>query len=255
MIKRNIKYADHYGGRNFLDVVYEPGKKDMPVIFFVHGGSWITGSKDMYTRLGENFLTKGFVTVLINYRLFPIADAYGMADDCRAALKWVRGYITEYGGNPGKIFMTGHSAGGHLAAVAGMTQLHARDYIAGFIMIDAFGLSAYYFLTEHGVFVPHAFSGVFGTEKEKWPLVCPDKLVRRGLPPFMILTGSSSYPFLVIDNKKFAEQLKENHVGCRHYSQTNHTHLQMILQFENQEAKVFKMLTDWMNEIVGEQWV
>ena len=246
MITRNIKYTDR-SERNRLDIVHYDGKKGLPVVFFIHGGSWMAGSKDMYTRLGENLLPEGFVTVLISYRLFPETDVYGMVEDCYDAFRWCVTHIDEYGGDNTRMFVMGHSAGGHLAAVTGLTQNETKRHIRGFVLVDAFGLSAHYFLSQHGSMVPAFFSGIFGTQAEKWPLASPDKLLKDDLPPFLVLSGGASYPFLIFDNENFVAMLKNAGHSCTHRVIPGKTHMQMIYEFENMHAKVFRDTVEWMS--------
>lgn len=245
MIERNIRYAQT-SPRNLLDVIYEPDATGLPVVFFIHGGSWMTGSKDLYTKLGKNFYARGFVTVIINYRLFPSTDVYGMVDDCRAAFAWCQNHIEEYGGNKEQIFLMGHSAGGHLAAVTGLREEDPWRTVAGFILIDAFGLSAYHFLTVHGVMMPEFFAGIFGKLESQWIKAAPDKMVRENLPPFLILSGGATYPFLANDNDNFTRILKAKGNNCQQIIVPAKSHMQMIYEFENVQNKTFEDTVNWM---------
>jgi acetyl esterase/lipase len=249
MIKKDISYATRSKQQNLLDIIYDPGMHGRPVIFFIHGGSWMSGSKNMYTKLGEHLSEKGFVTVLISYRLFPQTDAFGMSDDCRDALSWCKQNISQFGGDPNKIILMGHSAGGHLAAVTGLSADRPRDHIAGFILIDAFGLSAFHFLTEYGIMVPEFFAEIFGKQKDKWPLVSPDKLMKEDLPPFLILTGGGTSPFLAFDNENFVNLLKKYKVDITHKILPAFSHMQMIYQFEEKNATVYDDIINWINSV------
>jgi acetyl esterase/lipase len=250
MITRNIKYAQR-SERNRLDVLHFDGCAGLPVIFFIHGGSWMSGSKEMYTRLGENFLPEGFVSVIISYRLFPETDVYGMTEDCCDAFRWCAAHIDEYGGNKERIFLVGHSAGGHLAAVTGLSQHEPRKNVKGCVMIDAFGLSAHYFLTTHGALVPGFFSGIFGTQSEKWPLAAPDKLLKADLPPFLVLSGGATYPFLIFDNENFVSLLKKGGNPCTHRVIPGKTHMQMVYEYENSRSLTFRETVAWLREAEG----
>jgi acetyl esterase/lipase len=247
MIERNIRYAERSTEKNILDVVYEPGKTGSAVIFFIHGGSWMSGSKDMYTKLGENFLGKGFVSVIINYRLFPTTDLYGMAADCSDAFKWCKENIERFGGDREQIYLMGHSAGGHLAAVTGLSEADPNKFVAGFIIVDAFGLSAFHFLTEYGMMLPEFFIEVFGKDRQRWHLISPDKLLKGELPPFLILTGGATYPFLRFDNENFVDLLKKARNSCEHRVIPSLSHMQMIYQFENKNAKIYSEIQEWIN--------
>lgn len=248
--KQEIKYG--VDARNLLDVFYNPEKTGLPVLFFIHGGSWMAGSKNMYTKLGENFADKGFVSVVISYRLFPETDVYGMADDCRAALKWCKENIEEYGGNSKNIFLAGHSAGGQLAAVAGLTEKNPSANISGFIIIDAFGMCANYFLTKRKEFIPELFDGLFGHVPKHWPLASPDKLVKKNAPPFMIMTAGNTYPYINHDAENFIKVLKEENVPHEHVVIPGLSHMQIIYEFENKKSGVYKTILNWIkrNDVI-----
>ncbi len=248
MIKKNITYAQRSKSKNLLDVVYGDVKKNLPVIFFIHGGSWMNGGKDLYTALAGNFVEKGFVSVVISYRLYPATDVFGMVEDCRDAFKWCKENIKDFGGDPGKIYLAGHSAGGHLAAVTGLQEKGNDSHVAGFILIDAFGLCAHYFLTNHQSDIPDFFAGVFGKEKNKWESVSPEKLVKKGVPPFLLLTGGNTYPFITFDNTRFMHTLDEYSVKHEQLSIASKSHMQMIYEFEHGGSAVFNTILDWMKK-------
>jgi acetyl esterase/lipase len=250
MTRKNIEYATRSKSKNMLDVYYEPGKKKQPVVFFIHGGSWMTGSKDMYKKLGENFHDKGYVSVIISYRLFPVTDVYGMVEDCRDAFKWCIENIADFGGDTSRIFMAGHSAGGHLCTVTGLLEEDPVKYIKGFILIDAFGLCANYFLTEHAMLIPDFFAGIFGKEKTKWPNASPDNLVKRGAPPFLVLTGGNTYPFVAFDNSNFVSKLDSLAISNEHKIMDSLSHMQMIYEFESTTTEVFSGTLKWMKKFL-----
>lgn len=248
MIERNIAYADRSATKNLLDVIFDPDQKNLPVLFFIHGGSWMTGSKDMYTKLGENFLAKGFVSVIINYRLFPSTNIFGMVQDCRDAFEWSKNNITKYGGDAESIYLMGHSAGGHLAAVTGMSETMPKKNVAGFILVDAFGLSAYHFLSEHSQLIPEFLAEIFGLDNKRWAAVSPDQLIKAQLPPYLILTGEATYPFVTLDNQLFATALKSSRVMCEHKIIQRMSHMQMIYMFENTAHSIYSEIAEWMKK-------
>ncbi|ORX65056.1 alpha/beta-hydrolase [Anaeromyces robustus] len=116
LVKETIQYSD-YGD---LDVYYDKSllNKKRPVIIHVHGGGWCEGSKDNEAYMGSFFQEIGYVSVLLNYRLYPETESIDdMVEDIYTALKWVNKNIYKYGGNKNQMTLMGHSAGGHLATL------------------------------------------------------------------------------------------------------------------------------------------
>ena len=118
-VKRDISYAEPAVERLVLDV-YSPddvaGKK-LPVVFWIHGGGWQTGDKSSVQRKPQAFVDKGFVFVSTNYRLLPNVDMGTIVRDVAKSIRWVHDHIAEYGGDPNRLLVMGHSAGAQLAAL------------------------------------------------------------------------------------------------------------------------------------------
>jgi acetyl esterase/lipase len=112
-VERDVAYGPLE--RHRLDI-YRPagGKTDAPVLMFVHGGSWQTGSKDDYPFLGSAFAKAGIETVVVNYRLYPDVIYPAMTADVAKAIVYAKRQIAD----KRPLFLMGHSAGAHLAALA-----------------------------------------------------------------------------------------------------------------------------------------
>jgi acetyl esterase/lipase len=119
---RDIAYGPH--ARHTVDVYQPEGKTGVPVVMFIHGGAFIRGAKDanpqLYSNVARYFAHKGLLGINVEYRLAPEAQYPEGARDIAAAVAWVRAHAREYGGDPEKIFLVGHSAGG----------THATTYVA-----------------------------------------------------------------------------------------------------------------------------
>jgi len=116
-IKRDIPYAEPVQERQVLDVYSPSGAKNLPVVFWIHGGGWQTGDKSSVQLKPQVFVEKGFVFVATNYRLLPNVEMGTINRDVATSLGWVYKHIAEYGGDPKRIFVMGHSAGAQLAAL------------------------------------------------------------------------------------------------------------------------------------------
>ncbi len=116
-VKRDIPYAEPVNERQTLDVYAPENAKGLPVVFWIHGGGWQTGDKTAVQGKPKAFVDKGFVFVSTNYRLLPNVDMGTIIRDIAKSLYWVHDHIAEYGGDPKRILVMGHSAGAQLAAL------------------------------------------------------------------------------------------------------------------------------------------
>jgi len=97
-------------------------KKNADVVVFFYGGRWQYGSKDEYGFVADAFTSKGVITVIADYRLYPVVDWREFVQDGASVYQWVENNIQQYGGNPKRIFVMGHSAGAHIAAMAAVDE-------------------------------------------------------------------------------------------------------------------------------------
>jgi acetyl esterase/lipase len=112
----NIPYGTD--PRQKLDV-YLPKKMTPPakVVIFFYGGSWREGSKTDYRFVAQALTSRGFIVVLPDYRLYPQVIFPAFVEDGAAAVRWVRDHISTYGGDTNHLYLMGHSAGSHIAAL------------------------------------------------------------------------------------------------------------------------------------------
>ena len=118
-ITRDLAYAP--GPRGGLDV-YRPktARGGAPVVVFIYGGGWDTGDRKAYTFVGAALASKGYVTIIPDYRLYPQVRWPAFLQDNAKAVAWARAHAREYGGDPDKLFLMGHSAGAYDAVMLGL---------------------------------------------------------------------------------------------------------------------------------------
>jgi len=116
-VKRNIPYAEPANERQMLDVYAPENARDLPVAFWIHGGGWQGGDKMSAHAKPKAFVDKGYVFVSTNYRLLPNVDMETIVRDVAKSIRWVHDHIAEYGGDPKRLVVMGHSAGAQLAAL------------------------------------------------------------------------------------------------------------------------------------------
>lgn len=130
--------------RHRLDIFTEPGRHDVPVLVFVHGGGFVRGDKrapglPFYDNMGAFAVQSGFVGVTMTYRLAPAHPWPSGSDDVALAVRWLRAHIAPHGGDPQRIFLIGQSAGAvHVAGYVATPALHELNDrgIAGAMLIS-----------------------------------------------------------------------------------------------------------------------
>ncbi|KAK9835853.1 hypothetical protein WJX74_009357 [Apatococcus lobatus] len=119
-ISRGLRYAP--AERTLMDV-YAPATQRvhgrlLPVALFCHGGVWAHGERWHYAPMAKRLAQAGILTAVIGYSLYPQASTHQMGVEVSQALSWIQDHAGDYGGNPEKISLVGHSAGAHLAMMA-----------------------------------------------------------------------------------------------------------------------------------------
>jgi len=111
----NVAYGKHE--RHVLDLYAPKDAKNLPVVFWIHGGGWQAGDKSDVQIKPKVFTEKNFVFVSTNYRLLPAVDMKIIVQDVAKSVRWVHDHVGEYGGDPKRLLVMGHSAGAQLAAL------------------------------------------------------------------------------------------------------------------------------------------
>ena len=116
-VQRDIPYTESPDPRQRLDIYAPENATNRPVIFWIHGGGWQTGDRTSIQLKPKAFVEKDFVFVSTGYRLLPKVEMVDIFHDIAKSIHWVHDHIAQYGGNPERIFVMGHSAGAQLAAL------------------------------------------------------------------------------------------------------------------------------------------
>ena len=178
-----------------LDVYSPADGEGHPVLIFVHGGSWKDYDKELFAPVAQKLLPEGMVVVIPDYTLHPDADYAQMTREVAAAIRWTLENAALYGGDPGRVIVSGHSAGAHLSALALLDPRfledlgHSSDEVCGWI-----GLSGPYDIqAEHDYWVakgssPEVMLEVMGGQ-DNFDRASPVSHVRADLPPLLIIHG------------------------------------------------------------------
>lgn len=212
----NVSY-----GANKLDI-YTPDARNAPVIIFVHGGAWVGGSKGGVQSMSRFFNRQGFVFVSVGYTKFPRISVAQQADQVGQAINWVHANIGQYGGNPGRIAVMGHSAGCHLASLAilsgrakGVRALIAND-------TGAYDLAYLASLTNNSLGLLYALPF---RDRTKWRQLSPITYAGRGRMPVMVIWSNGHNRDKV--SLRFAERLQSGGHSVTRYDGKKYGHLRI----------------------------
>ena len=251
-VQKNINYTEKDDQRRQLNVYYQKDKSTKDVIIFIHGGSWSSGKKDIYWWLGRNMARKGVVTVNINYGLAPENQFGQMGDDCAQAVKWVQKHIAAYGGNPERIFLMGHSAGGHLAELINDDPRYFKkagivNPVKGVILNDPFGLDMKEYMSEAEKDDSYFdFLRTFSKDPAVWEEGSPLHYVQHSRNPHLIFYGSKTYPAIQIQSARLQRLLIEQKVPGTLRIMKGKKHVGMIAQMIFGSNQLYGFILDFL---------
>lgn len=252
-VEKNINYTGQNDERRQLNVYYQKDlSKPKDVIIFIHGGSWSSGKKDIYWWLGRNLARKGVVTVTINYGLAPENKYMQMGNDCAEAVKWVQSHIGDYGGDPSRIFLMGHSAGGHLAELINADPQYFRkagikNPVKGLILDDPFGLDMKeYMSTAEKDKSYEDFLRTFTTDPVTWAEASPLLYVQNIRNPHLIFYGAKTYPAIQIQSARLHEMLTAEKIPSEIQVIKGKKHVGMIAQMVFGTNRLYDFILEFL---------
>ena len=198
----NVTYGTANNRENKVDL-YLPRGADgpTPVLMYIHGGGWVGGSKESNVLRLLPWLEKGWAVVNVQYRLGRVSLAPAAVEDCLCALRWVIRNAEDYNIDPGRIVVTGNSAGGHLALTTGMIpasagldrQCPGREELSVAAVINWYGITDVGDLLDGPNMKTYAVTwmGSLPNRYEIAERVSPLTYVRGGLPPILSIHGDA----------------------------------------------------------------
>ncbi|WP_395625480.1 alpha/beta hydrolase fold domain-containing protein [Daejeonella sp.] len=254
-IKRDISYRGQtLNVRNQLDVYYPKNTKTpKDVLVFIHGGSWDSGKKETYWWLGKNLARKNVISVIINYSLSPKAQYEEMAFDCSEAIKWVKDSIAQFGGSADRIFVMGHSAGGHLAALINndprfFKQAGISNPIRAVILNDGFGMDMFEYLNAAKKNKQtESFMNTFSRDANLWKTGSPIFYLENVQNPYLIFVGEDTYPAIKLQSDRLYNQLIITNKKSEINIIKRKKHIGMISQMIFSSNKMYDMILSFMD--------
>jgi len=269
---RDVAYFEGKGAdcfRHKLDLFVPKGKKDFPVVVLVHGGCWTIGDKSccgLYSAVGHFLASRGVGVVLPNYRLSPWVKHPEHIKDVARAFAWTHENIGKYGGDPGRLFIGGHSAGGHLAALLASDEQYlkaeglSRKDIRGVVAVSGVyripdkleltlaidgGLGTKFELKTN------PFDYVFGKDPKGREAASPVCHVCAGLPPFLLVYADNDLPLLPEMAEEFARTLKDKKCDVELLKVEGRNHNNVMFDAKNGDDPVAKTILDFVTRHQG----
>jgi len=286
---RNVAYVEGDGAdplRHRLDLMAPKvrGEKAFPVIILVHGGGWVVGDNrccGLYTSVAEYLASQGFAVVVPNYRLSPEVKHPEHAKDVARVVAWTREHLGEYGGDVDRLFLVGHSAGGHLVSLLATDPQYLEavgcktEQIRGVVSVSGiYKIPEGNFDAELGgrtklsahlsditplrgpasnyrfpVGLPlrvNVFHPPFGNDPKVRKEASPITHVRAGLPPFLLLNAENELPTLSDMTDEFRDALFEKGNDVRTFQIAERNHNSILFAAIDSKDPTARLICDFV---------
>ncbi len=239
--KKDIPYGKD--SRQKIDIYWTPSKTPRPVMIFVHGGAWRIGDRAHVQNKPQAFVDQGFVFASVGYRLSSSMTYREQASDVARGIALVQRSVSKVGGDPQRIFLMGHSAGAHLAALVATDERYLKaekqdlSLLKGVVLLDGAG----YDIPRQIATTPRErgkqlYRRVFGedeaTQRDASPITHVES--GKGIPPFLLLYVAhrldSRAQSQGLARKLRAAGIEARVVGCR-----GETHATINRQFGEED--------------------
>lgn len=166
--------------------VYFPKQPNGKLVFFIYGGSWMSGDKADYRFVARNLTRKGYTVVIADYRLYPEVRFPTFVEDAAQALAWTQGQLANWSMQPKSVFVVGHSAGAHIASLLALDERYLAPY----------GMKPTQLSGVVGLSTPADFAATLGaqyrpifTDESGLQAAQPIRYVSSKAPPMLLIHG------------------------------------------------------------------
>lgn len=223
-IRRDVAYGEL--PRQKLDV-YRARESTgaRPVVVFFYGGSWDSGERANYLFVAEALASRGFVAVVPDYRVYPEVTFPGFLEDAAQAVAWAQRNAREIGGDPSRVFLMGHSAGAHIAAMLALDpQFLGRQGLAPSKLAGFIGLAGPYdFLPLRNETLKKIFA-----PQDTIARTQPINFVSAASPPALLVTGETDSAVSPGNTQRLAARLREKGVAVTELRYKDYNHYTII---------------------------
>ena len=240
---RDIAYGSD--PRQKLDVyVPQGGGRGLPVLVFFYGGGWNSGRRQDYAWVGQSLAAQGFVVIVPDYRLVPQVLYPGFVQDGAAAVRWAHEHAGEYGGDPQRLLLSGHSAGAYIAMQLAMDQtLLTAAEVDPRLIKGVAGLAGPYDFLPFDVDASRQAFGQWPNARETQPI----NHVAPGRPPVFVAHGDKDDTVMLTNTTHMAKALQAagDRVEMKIYPGVDHPGIVLAL------SRVFRGKAPVLADMVG----
>jgi arylformamidase len=224
----DLRYGD--GARQRLDF-FPSGTPGAPTLVYIHGGYWQMNDKEPYAFVGEGLLRAGFNLALIEYTLAPAARLDAIVAEVDAAVGWVIEHAKELGGDPGRVFVAGHSAGGHLTATA-MRDARVAGGVAISGLFDLEPIRLCYLNDKLGLDAAEAARN------------SPIRHLQAHVTPLVVTVGLGELPELIRQSQEFADARHRHGLPGGYLPLPRHDHFSILEELARPDGAILGALRD-----------
>jgi acetyl esterase/lipase len=260
-VEKDISYiADSSSPRQTLDLYLPREVTNFPVVVFVHGGYWIAQDKDYYSSIvglygnvGYALARRGIGTAVINYRLVPDVSFDEQFADVANAIKWTQTNLAQRRGDVRRMVLMGHSAGGHITALAAFDPKRLQSARVDLPSIRGFApLSPIFDLEDMAAtpsdadFNAQVTKQVFGTQLKEYS---PRTYFTKSVAPMFVALGEIDEPFLVTQVPRSIDELKTLGAPVTLLTLSNHSHSDVVVNIDTNSDILTPALVDFIMSV------
>lgn len=241
-------YGPH--ARQRLDIYTPQAKGTHPIVVFFYGGSWTSGRKSQYAFIGAALAARGYVTVIPDYRLYPEVRFPTFLMDGAQAVAWVREHAPEFGGDPERLVLMGHSAGAHMAAMLALDSRYlANAGVPQQAIVGLVGLSGPYALDPNSDVLRTIFSTPY--TPNDWQ---PVHFASSQAPPTLLLHGLSDTVVSPAHTEKLRDALSSYNIEVESHLYPDRGHADTAASFTwvaRFRAPALEQTVAFLNRVTG----
>ena len=224
VLTKGIAYGGN--GHNRLDV-YRPrdDRRRFPVVVFLYGGRWQSGSKEEYRLVGNALTRRGIVVIVPDYRMYPGALFPAWVEDAAQAVRWSVDNAHRFNGDTARIFVVGHSAGAHTAALLALDEKYLRSAgVAAHVLRGAVSMAG----PVDTSWTDPDVQALMGP-REGWPMTYPASHIDGTEQPLLFLHGAGDETVAQINSSRLAARIRERGGCARSVSYAGVGHVEIVV--------------------------